>query len=74
MKAIRLIMGMAFLALTACYEEDKLTPSEEGENVYNGEYTLPQGNHDYDNDILELFSKYQTMFLYKYEPHDIYYN
>ena len=35
---------------------------------------MSQGNHDYDKDILEMFKKYNTLFLYKYNPRDIYYN
>jgi hypothetical protein len=67
----------AFLCLccfvTACKKEEKLSPTEEKENVY-GDHTLPQGNHAYDADILQLFQKYNTLFLYKYVPHDLYYS
>src|SRR5687767_1853430 len=67
----------AFLCLccfvTACKKEEKLSPTEEKENVY-GDHTLPQGNHAYDADILQLFQKYNTLFLYKYVHHDLYYS
>lgn len=65
---IVLIMG-----LSGCYKEDKLTPSEDGEPVYS-ENVLPQGNHEYDEVIMEMFQKWQTLFLYKYEEKDLYYN
>jgi len=59
--------------ISGCSKEEKLTPSEAKENVY-GNHTLPQGNHPYDTEILGLFNKYSTMFLYKYVPNDLYYN
>jgi hypothetical protein len=59
--------------VSGCTKEEKLTPTEGRENVY-GNHTLPQGNHPYDAEILNLFNKYGTMFLYKYVPKDLYYN
>ena len=59
--------------LAGCKKEAKLTPTTTPEDVY-GDSTLPQGNHPYDADILQLFKKYNTLFLYKYKPHDLYYN
>ena len=50
-----------------------MTPSTTPEDVYSGN-TLPQGNHSYDAEILQLFQKYNTLFLYKYVPNDLYYN
>ena len=58
--------------ITGCKKEEKLTASTEKENVY-GDHTLPQGNHSYDAEILQLFQKYNTLFLYKYVPTDLYY-
>jgi len=55
----------------ACKKEGTLSPSPEKEQVYS-EYSLPQGNHAYDADIVQLFQKYNTLFLYKYAPHDLY--
>lgn len=63
---------VAFL-VTGCKKESALTPSPEPENVY-GDPTLPQGNHPYDATILDMFKKYKTLFLYKYEQKDIMYN
>ncbi|QEC45756.1 hypothetical protein [Pseudobacter ginsenosidimutans] len=61
------------LLATGCKKEGALTASPEPENIY-GDPTLPQGNHPYDATILEMFKKYRTLFLYKYEPKDIMYN
>ena len=58
--------------VTACRKEEKLTASPDRENVY-GDYTLPQGNHPYDTEIVQMFQQYNTLFLYKYVPHDLYY-
>lgn len=63
---------LLFFVTAGCKKEDALTPSSEKENVY-GDYTLPQGNHTYDADIVQLFQKYNTLFLYKYVPNDLYY-
>jgi hypothetical protein len=59
--------------MTGCRKEAKLTPTTDPEDVYSG-HTLPQGNHPYDADIKQMFDKYQTLFLYKYVHHDLYYN
>lgn len=64
---------IAVMLLTACKKEGALTPSEEPENVV-GDHTLPQGNHPYDATILQLFQRYNSLFLYKYAPSDLYYN
>lgn len=73
--AVNILTALLLMScmITGCKKEGKLTPSEEKENVY-GDHTLPQGNHPYDADILQLFQKYQTLFLYKYVHHDLYYN
>jgi hypothetical protein len=72
MKRITILLLLVWAA-TACYKEEALTRTETPENVYS-EYTLPQGNHPYDADIMEFFRQYNTLILYKYEPHDIYWN
>ena len=66
-----LILSLITWGFMACDRESALTPSGP-ENVY-GDPTLPQGNHDYDNTIMDWFKKYNTLFLYKYVPHDLYY-
>ncbi|MDR1274075.1 MAG: hypothetical protein LBK12_05955 [Odoribacteraceae bacterium] len=72
MKRITILLLLAWAA-AACYKEETLTRTGEPENVYS-EYTLPQGNHPYDTDILDFFRQYSTLILYKYEPHDIFWN
>ncbi|MDR2414004.1 MAG: putative zinc-binding metallopeptidase [Odoribacteraceae bacterium] len=75
MKYRNTFTALLLLALchVACEREEELTPRTGPENVY-GDYTLPQGDHDYDAYILEFFKKYNTLMLYKYEPRDIYWN
>ncbi|MCD0488607.1 putative zinc-binding metallopeptidase [Pedobacter sp. MC2016-14] len=51
--------------LAACKKEEVLTPSE-----LAIEYQLPQGNHDYDNTLVELNNKYGSFFLYKFSAVD----
>lgn len=63
---------LLFILAAACKKEEALTPSDKKENEY-GDYSLPQGNHAYDADIVQLFRKYNTLFLYKYVSHDLYY-
>ncbi len=70
---ISIILVIAGLVVAGCRKEKALTPTTEKENVY-GPHTLPQGNHPYDNDIQVLYNKYNTLFLYKYKPEDLYYN
>jgi len=67
------LVYLSSLLVTGCRKEAKLTPTTDPEDVYS-EHTLPQGNHPYDADIKQLFDKYQSLFLYKYVPHDLYYN
>jgi hypothetical protein len=67
------VLSLTFLLAAGCKKEAKLTPSEGEEKVYNG-HSLPQGNHPYDADIVSLFEKYNSIFLYKYVPRDLYYN
>ena len=51
-KVLGLFLG-GLLLLAGCYDEGSLNPSPEPELIY-GKYTLPQGDHDYDDDILNL--------------------
>lgn len=76
MKSILNILTVVTLSswlVTGCKKEEKLTASTTPEPLYSG-HTLPQGNHPYDADIAQLFQKYNTLFLYKYVPNDLYYN
>ena len=65
---------LLMLIMAGCVKkEGTLPPSEEPEDVY-GDHTLPQGNHEYDAEIVEFYKKYNTLILYKYRPRDIYWN
>ena len=56
--------------LSGCYSEDDIIPTEGGEKFY----TLPQGNHDYDNKILEYYNKYGFYILYEFTEEELYWN
>lgn len=61
-----LLFVTTLLVTTACnYVENELTPSD----VTDG-YSLPQGNHDYDNTILDFYQKYGTYLLYQFTDKD----
>lgn len=53
---------------SGCYEEDDIVPTEGNEQMY----ALPQGDHDYDKDIVEWFNKYGFYTLYDYNINDLY--
>lgn len=67
-KILGLFLGCLSL-LAGCYEEEDLTPSSEPELIY-GKYTLPQGDHDYDDDIVTFYKKYNSLLLYKFTSKD----
>lgn len=71
-KILGLFFGCLFL-LTSCYDEGSLAPSPEPELIY-GKYTLPQGDHDYDDDIVEFYNKYSSLLLYKFTSKDFGWN
>lgn len=54
--------------LAACYEDEEIIPTE-GLEPY---YTLPQGNHDYDEKIMAYHEKYGFYILYDFIPEDVY--
>lgn len=60
-------LALFVLVVTGCYKEDSLEPSSEPES---GQYILPQGNHDYDPEIVEMYRKYGTYMLYRFEDKD----
>lgn len=68
---ISAVWVLIIILATGCKKEAALSPTTEPEDIY-GDPTLPQGNHPYDAEILDLFKKYRTLFLYKYVPADIY--
>lgn len=54
------------LALTGCSKKEAdLTPSE-----ITIQYQLPQGNHDYDPELVNLNKRYGSFFLYKFSAVD----
>lgn len=53
-----------------CNDEDDIVPRTEDEVFYQ----LPQGNHDYDDKIVEYYNKYGFYILYEFEKKDLYWN
>lgn len=63
-----LLLAVLALCLTACnYDEDELEPS----NILTS-YQLPQGNHDYDQTIVDFYNKYGVYLLYDFTEKDAY--
>ena len=60
-----LCLFLGCVLFISCYDEGKIKPSEEPELIY-GKYTLPQGDHDYDDDIVAFYKKYGSLLLYKF--------
>lgn len=67
MKQLLYILGTIVL-LSGCYDED-VKPSTEPELIY-GKYSLPQGDHDYDEGIVDFYEKYGTLLLYRFSVKD----
>lgn len=55
-------------SLAACYEDETITPGTESEQYF----TLPQGDHDYDDKIVEYYEKYGFYILYDFMPENVY--
>jgi hypothetical protein len=54
--------------LTACYKkEDSITPATEDQG-----YKVPQGNHGYDDYIVNFYKKYGKYLLYEFTDKDVY--
>ena len=53
-----LLLGVALLA--GCNEEDDIVPRTENEVFYQ----LPQGDHDYDDKIVDYYNKYGLQHVY----------
>ena len=62
------MLGVALLA--GCNEEDDMVPRTENEVFYQ----LPQGDHDYDDKIVDYYNKYGFYILYEFEKKDLYWN
>lgn len=55
----------------ACNDDDeRLSPSD----IAEYELVIPQGNHDYDDRIVDWFERTGVYILYKFDPVDVYYN
>ena len=62
------ILGLSLFA--GCYDEDDVVPREGGEMAY----ILPQGEHDYDDEIVAYHEKYGFYPLYIFESRELYWN
>ncbi len=63
-----LLLVVSAILLVACnYEEDELVATNELTS-----YQLPQGNHDYDQTILDFYKKYGVYLLYDFSEKDAY--
>ncbi|MBR1463390.1 MAG: hypothetical protein IJ604_08495 [Prevotella sp.] len=63
-----MLLAVLALCFTACnYDEDELVPSQ----VLTS-YQLPQGNHDYDQTILDFYKNYGVYLLYDFSDKDAY--
>ena len=67
---IWILIGMLMGVIVSC-SEDSISPSTDPE-TFDGLYSLPQGNHDYDVRIVELSNKYNTRIYYKFVDKDYY--
>ncbi len=62
------LLLMGSLILSSCVkEEEELAPS----NIESG-YTVPQGEHDFDDDIVDFYDKYGSYLLYEFTEKDAY--
>lgn len=69
MKLVYYLPILWLVFLTGCYEkEDDITPTEGTEEIF----PLPQGDHDYDDQIVEWHDKYGFYALYIFEDKDLY--
>lgn len=66
-KYFYVVLLLQMIFVTACYTEEELTPSGEITS-----YTLPQGDHDYDDVIMSYYEKYGSCLLYKFTDKDVY--
>ena len=58
------------LLWVGCADEDALKPL----GVEEPFLSLPQGNHDYDQQIMDLYDQYGVSVFYKFSPKDVYHN
>ena len=65
---ISIILGLVFWM--GCSDDENLSPSD----VPEYEITLPQGEHEYDDRIVNWFDRTGVYILYKFNPADAYFN
>ena len=65
---ISIILGLVFWM--GCSDDENLSPSD----VPEYEITLPQGEHEYDDRIVNWFDRTGVYLLYKFNPADAYFN
>ena len=60
---------LLFLSIltVSCYDEKDLEPS----NIVSS-YSVPQGTHDYDDVIVDIYDQYSSCLLYKFTDKDTY--
>lgn len=72
MKNRWILVPLALLLAVGCSEE-KITPTPGNEQV-KGAYILPQGSHDFDDDIVEFATRTNTVPLYIFNQQDFGWN
>lgn len=64
------VLLLGFSLTTGCNQEDDIIPTEGTEKAF----VLPQGDHDYDEDLVTYYKKYGFMPVYQFTTRDIYWN
>lgn len=66
-KSIYIGLLLLLIFAAACYDEKDLKPSG-----VTSSYSVPQGTHDYDDAIVDIYNRYGVYLLYKYTDKDTY--
>lgn len=66
-KSIYIGLLLLLIFAAACYDEKDLEPSG-----ITSSYSVPQGTHDYDDVIVDIYNRYGSCLLYKYTDKDTY--
>lgn len=66
-KSIYIGLLLLLIFAAACYDEKDLKPSG-----VTSSYSVPQGTHDYDDVIVDIYNRYGVYLLYKYTDKDTY--
>lgn len=64
MKNTYILIALLLLSFFSCERENMIDGPSEPQQFY----LLPQGNNPFDQDIVELYNKYATYFIYKFDP------